>query len=171
MGQKVLENLRNKVGAYTVLRQIRISDGGSYPAQIEVQTDVDKESAIDILEKLSKVNLVYEISGTDPQRYDLNYSHFSDCWKSLWEEEIEDIPVTPVNFSVFIENYVKSYLQEVEKSSLDEMLVTEFYFALIHTKGKKLPESFEELSKKLENQFGGKNNAKEFVNAGLTKVD
>jgi predicted transcriptional regulator len=171
MDDSSVEKLASRPVVYEILREIHLSDEGTYPAKMVLKSDIDEELAEKRLDELKDSGLVYEVERTDPVQYDLNYPAFRDLWEQLWKKEIGELPVSPVNFSTFMENYVKAYLDEVGDSSLDEMLVTEFYFGLVHSSDKNLPESYRELSSKIEKKFGGRNDSAEFIDSGLTRVN
>ncbi len=156
---------------YKILRNIHLSDGGSYHVQMDLKAGIDEELAEKVIEVMHEQGLLYRVENTDPQLYDVNYSKFEEVWKSLWIEEVADVPVEPVHFGTFLEGYMKSYLDEVENSSIREMLVAEFFIGLAHEDANRLPNDYEELLHKLEQGYNGRLNAHEHVRHGLNFKD
>lgn len=150
------EDILESPVSYAVLRQIHLSDGGSYHVQMDLKAGIDEDIAEKIIEEMDDMGLVYKVEGTDPQLYDVNYSAFEELWQDLWVEEIADVPTTPVHFGSFLEGYIKSYLGDIENSSIKEMLVREFLNGLNHEETSNLPKDYEELLNFIEQRHEGK---------------
>ena len=157
--------------AYSVLRQIHLSESGSYHVQMDLKAGIDEEVAKDLISKMDDLGLIYKVEGTDPQLFDVNYSAFEELWEDLWVEEIADVPTTPVHFGSFLEGYMKSYLTDVENSSIEEMLVEEFLTGLNHEETSNLPKDYEELLNFIEQKYEGEKKAYRHVRHGFNFIE
>lgn len=156
---------------YKILRQIHLSDGGSYHVQMDLKAGIDEDIAEKVIEIMHEEGLLYKVENTDPQLYDVNYSKFEEIWKDLWIEEVADVPIEPVHFGSFLEGYMKSYLKDEENSSIREMLVDEFFLGMTHEETSNLPKDYEELLNHLEQNYEGKLKAYKHVRHGLNFRD
>ena len=153
--------------AYRILRQIHLSDGGSYSVQMDLKHGIDEDTAKEIIEEMNELGLLYEVEGTDPQLYNVNYSAFEGLWEDLWVEVIADVPTKPVHFGSFLEGYMKSYLKDVKNSSIREMLVREFLTGLNHEETSNLPKDYEELLNFIEQRYEGSHKAYRHIRHGF----
>lgn len=159
---------------YKILRQIHFADDGSYSVQMDLKAGIDEEIAEEIIEIMTEQDILYPISGTDPQLYDINYASFEGLWEELWSRELDDVPATPLHFGTFMEHYVKSFLDTEESSTVREMMVDEFFVAL---KGRELdnqnlvPESYKELLYELTDVYDGKKSVHEHIQHAFNNID
>lgn len=156
---------------YMILRQVHLSDGGSYHIQMDLKAGINEEVAEKVIEIMEEKGLLYKVENTDPQLYDVNYSKFEEIWKDFWVEEVADVPIEPVHFGTFLEGYMKSYLEGIKNSSIKEMLVKDFLTGLNHEEASNLPKDYEELLNHLESRFEGNNSPYKHVRHGLKFKD
>jgi|GEM_PF-5276349 len=157
--------------AYDILRQIHLSDGGTYHVQLELKANIDEDQAFEIIQSLDSKGFVYKVDNTDPQLYDVNYSHLVDVWRELWENELGFSPDVPVNFGTFIENYSKSYFDSEKNSTIYNMLVHDFFLGLGRAVEHRVPSNFEGLFHELSESYDGKKPVFKHVQNGFNSVD
>lgn len=165
------DNILERPVPYKILRQIHLADDGSYHVQMNLKAGIDQDVAEEIIEALTDANLLYMIENTDPQLYDVNYSHLEGLWEDLWLEETGQTYSTPVHFDSFIENYCKSFLKSEEASTIHEMLVEEFFLGLNRENENRLPSNFEELLHRLSEKFEGKRGTHKHIQDGLNYTE
>lgn len=165
------ENILVRPIPYKILRAMHLADGGSYHVQLNLKAGFDQDTAEEVIKALTDANLLYAVDNTDPQLYDVNYSRIESLWKKKWSEEIDDVPATPVHFATFIEYYVKSYLNSEEVSTIESMLVSEFFMGLNQRNERVLPQDYEELLHRLSEQYEGKRETHEHIQHGLNYTD
>lgn len=174
MAEYTEENILERPIPYKILRQIHLSDGGSYAVQMNLKADIDEEKAYEIIDVLNDIGLVYKVEGTDPQLYEVNYSFFNELWENMWVEVLADVPVTPVHFGTFMENYVKSFLAEEKSSSVHEMLVDDFFVAFKSCEldhDNLISADYKELIHDLTEGYEGKKKLGKHIQHGLNNVD
>ena len=165
------ENVLVRPLPYKILRAIHLADGGSYSVQMNLKAGFDQDTAEEVIEALKEANILYAVKNTDPQLYDVNYSRIEGLWEEEWSENVDEVPATPVHFGTFIEHFVKSYLNSEEASTIESMLVEEFFLGLNQINERGLPEDFEELLHRLSEQFEGKREPHEHIEHGLNFTD
>lgn len=153
------ENVFETVLPFRVLRNVHHSEDGTYPVQMKLRAGMDQSDAEDALETLDGLGMLYPVPDTDPQLYKVRYQGLVDAWYDLWEQEVEKIPVRPKHFDKFLEKYIKSYLNTERNSTIEEMLVKDFYTGMRNLELSKedefLDSSFREFEARLEDVYEG----------------
>lgn len=164
-------NVFDTVLPFRILRNIHHAEGGSYHVQMNLKAGMDEEYAEDVIELLDGLGLLFPVPDTDPQLYDVRYGGLVDAWYSLWEEEVDDIPITPEHFDVFLEKYIKSYLNTERNSTLREILVKDFYTGMRNLELSKedefLDSSFREFESRLEDRYEAPKGKHEHIQEAL----
>jgi len=156
---------------YKILRQIHLSDGGSYATQLNLKAGFDENQAQEIIENLNSAGFLYAVENTDPQLYDVNYSYLIDVWRNLWVSELGFNPDVPVHFGTFLENYCKSYFNAEGVATISEMLVHDFFLGLGRAVEHRVPANFEGLFHELSESYEGKKPVSKHVQHGFNFVD
>jgi len=60
------ENILVRPIPFKILRQIHLSEDGSYAVQMDLKAGINQEKASEIIELLESIDLIYKIEGTDP---------------------------------------------------------------------------------------------------------
>jgi len=165
------ENVLIRPLPYKILRAMHLTDGGSYSVQLNLKAGFDQDNAEEAIEALTEAGLLYQVENTDPQLYDVNYSRIEGLWEAKWSEKIEDVPATPVHFGTFIEYYVRSYMNSEEVSTVEDMIVGDFFMGLNQLNEQGLPQDYEELLHRLSEQYEGKRETHEYIQHGLNYTD
>jgi len=174
MAEYTEENVLERPIPYKILRQIHLSDGGSYAVQMNLKAGINEEDAYKIIDILDELGAIYKIEGTDPQLYEVQYSSFNEIWEDMWLEILADVPVTPVHFGTFLEHYVKSFLETEESSSIHEMLVDDFFVAFKSCEldhDNLVPNDYKELVHDLTEGYEGKKKLGKHIQHGLNNLD
>lgn len=164
-------NVFDTVLPFRVLRNVHESEGGTYHIQMNLKAGMDQEYAEDVIELLDGLGLLFPVPDTDPQLYEVRYGGLVDAWYSLWEEEVDDMPITPEHFDTFLEKYIKSYLNTERNSTLREMLVKDFYTGMRNLELSKedefLDSSFREFEARLEDRYEAPKGKHEHIQEAL----
>lgn len=165
------DNVFDTVLPFRVLRNVHHSDGGTYHVQMNLKAGMDQEYAEGVLDLVDGLGLVYPEPETDPQLFDMRYQGLVEAWYDLWEEEIEDIPVTPEDFDEFLKRYIKSYLDTERNSTIREMLVKDFFWGMktleLSEEDEFLDPSFREFESRLEDRYESQKHAHEHVQEAM----
>ena len=168
------ENVLERPVPYKILRQIHLSDEGSYAVQMNLKAGFNEEEAYKIIDVLEEVNLVYQVEGTDPQLYDVNYSFFEELSEKLWSDITGDKIDIPVHFGTFIEHYSKAYLNEEKTSTIQEMLMDDFLVAFEGLKADKpnmIPKNYEQFVTNLSKSYRPKKNIRKHLQDALNNIN
>lgn len=151
------DNVFETVLPFRVLRNVHHSEEGTYHVQMNLKAGMDQEYAEEVIDLLDAQGLLEPIPGTDPMLYEVRYEGLVQAFYDLWEQEIDEIPVTPEDFDRFLERYVKSYLDTERNSTIQEMLVKDFFWGLktleLSEEDEFLEPSIEEFESRLENRY------------------
>ncbi|MFB6174764.1 MAG: hypothetical protein ABEJ87_02190 [Candidatus Nanohalobium sp.] len=156
---------------FRVLRNVHHSEDGTYHVQMNLKAGMDQDYAEEVIDLLDGLGLLEPVPGTDPMLYEVRYEGLVDAWSDLWEEEVDGIPVTPEDFDLFLERYVKSYLDTERNSTIREMLVKNFFWGLktleLSKEDEFLDTSIEEFESRLENRYESQRHAHEHIQEAL----
>ncbi|QGA80537.1 hypothetical protein [Candidatus Nanohalobium constans] len=159
-------DFHNSVAVYKVFRNIFLDDE-SNSVRLGVEHGFDDEQAEQIILGAVDEGYLDVVKDSDPREYTVDFDKLAEQWSVLWDEELDEAPVTPQNFESFLKSYIKSYFRHEKHTSLREMLVEEFYLGLTRSENHgKLSKDFRELEEEL-GDFDGKRSPSEHVEHGL----
>lgn len=129
---------------YDVLRELSNNiEEGSYATEIADTLDSNQQNISEIINNLEKVGLVEKGKRTRAQYYRVSPEGAFDLFLRLWLEKLEgtelegaikrDLEKAAEEFDngpgaiVLLYNYINRYTQSIESSTIEKMLVEDFY--------------------------------------------
>ncbi|MFB6181149.1 MAG: hypothetical protein ABEJ93_04690 [Candidatus Nanohalobium sp.] len=163
------ENIFDSVVSYRVLRRLRLEEE-TYAVQINLKDGIEEDKAREVKQVFDSLGIVEPVPDSDPQLYEIRYEGLIDKWYGYWKEELGEAPLTPEDFDEFLEEFIKSFMDEEENSTVREMLLDRFYESM--KSFQVLEEGFsdnslEELEHQLEEKYENKKIMHEHVKEAL----
>jgi hypothetical protein len=160
-------NRKESLDFYSFVQTVH-DEGESTQANLELNSSLNGEKLEQMLLRGVEDEYFLVEKDSNPRKYSLNYDKLVEVWEDIWRDKLGEMPPIPANFDNFLENYIKSYLDEEEYSSLEEMLYEKFYLGLSKvSSGRGLTNDYVELVDTLSDGFEDKKRPAEHVMEGL----
>lgn len=165
------DNVFDTVFPYRILRNVYHADEGTYPVQMKLKAGMDQSYAEEVVELLDGLGIIEPIPGTDPQLYEARLEGLVDRWREFWEQEVDEVPVTPENFEQFLKRYIESYLETERNSTIREMMVDNFYAGMktveLSREDEFMNRSYRQLESRLEERYQGSKEMRHHIDEGM----
>lgn len=137
-------------------------------SDLELRDDLNVNNLEQVVLKGVEEGYFLIVENSEPEKYELNYGKLIEVWKDIWYDNLDESPPLPESFDSFLENFIKSYLNEEDYSTLEEMLYKEFYLGLSKVSSEtRLSNDYRELEDTLSKGFEDKKRPAHHIRNGL----
>ena len=120
--------------SYRILRNIAEADGAAYPSKVAEDLGSTYQTINNYMRGLRKWGVIKKSRKEGKkQYYKIDYSAFNELFVSLWcsnEKDFSKIEELPEKFDSLLQNYIFYYLKYSEESTIEKMIIEDFYVGL-----------------------------------------